>query len=376
MANISNYKIHALLVILLMTLSSCSGSSAPDPDKESDAKEIKAKTKSSLDLPEHELFSNAKRQYQSGLYSVARDSFTAIKDNYPTGPFAEFSELKIADTQYENRDYHAAALAYEEFTKNRPASNALPYAYLRTGRSYELSSAGVGRDPTPLNKAIESYTALIERFPNSVYTSAGRYYKHGVEELLAAYAQEVIAFYEDKSKSSAASAREKDFEKKYGSNSTEFEAAKYDKRASLAVGPVSEDKIRQAKQILKSLPALSAARSITQTSAETEKLRPPEGKFIVNSVSCDPHEKLVVLTFDPKPQNAVTGLNAVKRGDSIELRITDLTTVGEETKAYTCFSEGDMTISSNGLLTLRVETEGATALYIDNPARVILNIQK
>ena len=352
-------------------LSACSGSSSPEPD-DNDAKEIKAKSKSSLDLPELELFSNAKRQYQSGLYSVARDSFTAIKENYPTGPFAEFAELKIADTLYQNSDYPAAALAYEEFTKNRPASTALAYALLRAGRSYELSSAGVGRDPTPLNKAIENYTALLEKFPDSVYSSAGRYYKRGVEQLLANYAREVISFYEGKSKEDAAKARESSFEKKYGESSSEFDQGNYDKKAALSVGPASERKILAAKKILADLPPLSESR---RNYSEAPKLADiAEGKLIVNSVSCDPKEQLIVLTLNTKPKNPVSALDAIRKGDSIELQVNGLTTIGEETKAYTCFSEGDMTISSSGLLTLRVKAEGAQALYVDNPARIILTL--
>lgn len=366
--------IFILLAILLIATSSCSSTSELDPDKEQDAKEIKAKTKSSLDLPELELFSNAKRQYQSGLYSIARDSFTAIKDNYPTGPFAEFSELKIADTHFENSDYQNAALAYEEFAKNRPASSALPYSLLRAGRSYELSSAGVGRDPTPLHKAVEAYSSLIDRFPNSVYTSAGKYYKRGVEELLAAYEKQVITFYEDKDKTRASRMRDYEFQKKYGSSYADFTPGNYDKKASLAVGPTSEDKLRTAKQKLEQLPPVSPTRLLENNSSKNADIKPPDGKFIINSVSCDPHERLVVLSLNPKPQNAIAQLTANKHGDSIELHIGELTTVGEETQAYTCFSEGDMTISSSGLLTLRVEAASATALYVDNPARVILTL--
>lgn len=354
-----------------MLLCSCSGTSSPEPD-DNEAKEIKAKSKSSLDLPELELFSNAKRQYQSGLYSVARDSFTAIKENYPTGPFAEFSELKIADTLYQNSDYPAAALAYEEFTKNRPASTAIAYSFLRAGRSYELSSAGVGRDPTPLNKAIENYSALLEKFPDSVYSSAARYYKRGVEQLLANYAREVISFYEGKSKEDAARARESSFEKKYGERSSEFEQGNYDRKAALSIGPTSERRILAAKKILAELPPLSEFR---ENFAETAKPADiPEGKLIVNSVSCDPKERMIVLTLNNKPQNPFVGLDAIKKGDSVELQVNGLTTIGEETKAYTCFSEGDMTISSSGLLTLRVKTEGAQALYVDNPARIVLTL--
>lgn len=376
MGKVLSNSIYYLLALIIFISASCSSSKTlePESDKDQDAKEIKAKTKSSLDLPELELFSNAKRQYQSGLYSISRDSFSAIKDNYPTGPFAEFSELKIADSHFENRDYQSAALAYDEFTKNRPASSALPYALLRSGRSYELSSSGVGRDPTPLHKALESYASLIDRFPNSVYTSAGRYYKRGVEELLASYEQQVINFYEEKNKTRAKDVRDREFQKKYGSLSSEFEAGSYDKKASLAVGPTSEDKLINAKQILQKLPPVNMTQPSLQDSPKTERAALPDGKFLVAAVSCDPHEKLVVLSLEPKPQNAIAGLEANKHGDAIEIHIAELTTVGEETKSYTCFSEGDLTISSSGLLTLRGEAQSATALYVENPARVILTL--
>lgn len=366
----------AVSTFTLLTITGCSSGSAPEPDKdtpseEMEAKEIKAKSKTSLDLPELELFSNARRQYQSGLYSVARESFSAMKDNYPTGPYAEFSELKVADTHFENGDYARAGQAYEDFTKNRPASSALAYAFLRAGRSFELSSAGVGRDPTPFHKALEIYTTLIERFPNSVYTPAGKYYKRGVDELLATYEKQVIAFYDENSKSKASEMRDREFQKRFGSNSSDFESGGYNKKASLAVGPVSEEKILAARRALQSLPPVKVNNSV-QNLAEEQPLA--DGKFQISSVSCDQTERLVVLLLNPKPSNPILNLAAIKKGDSVELRISDLTTVGEETKTYSCFAEGDMTISSNGLITIKVAVDGANALYIDNPARVILTL--
>lgn len=347
--------------------------SAPNPEDDSGAKEIKTKTKSSLDLPELELFSNARRQYDSSLYSIAQESFEALRDNYPTGPYAEFAELKIAEAHFKTTDYKAAAIAYEEFTKNRPASSAVPYALLRAGRSYELSSAGVGRDPTPLQKAVELYNSLIERFPNSVYIAGAQYFKRGVEELLAAYEQKIITFYDEREKAQASSARDKEFSKRFGAKSDEYEAKEYDKLIALGVGPVSEDKVRIAKRTLQNLHAPTGA-----TVARSGILEAPPvleaGKFQVSAVSCDAKERLVVLTLDPKPIEGVSSLEPTRRGNALELRVENLTTQGEETKTYTCFSEGDMTISSSGVMTLNSTLPSATALYIENPPRIILRL--
>lgn len=68
-------------------------------------------------------------------------------------------------------------------------------------------------------------------------------------------------------------------------------------------------------------------------------------------------------------------METVKRGDALELLVKGLTTIGEETKTFTCFSEGDLTLSSKGILSLRTSKNAGTALYVENPARIILTLQ-
>lgn len=167
------------------------------------------KAPSQLEGSESSLFRAGKRLYSAGLYSVALDSFQSLATNYPLSPYAEFAEIKIADSQFEDRKFEVAASAYEDFAKNHPGSKATPYVLMRAARSYQLSQRGLGRDVSPLNKAIENFDRLLQQYPNSIYAAPAAEFKREALESLAAYDSLVAKFYRHHEKESAATVRAK-----------------------------------------------------------------------------------------------------------------------------------------------------------------------
>ncbi|MCO6431868.1 MAG: outer membrane protein assembly factor BamD [Deltaproteobacteria bacterium] len=191
------------LTVLAGAFGGCS-STSPDEPK---ANEIPTSDVVAADLPQEQLFMNAKRAYASGIHTVAMDSFQKLKDSFSPGPYSEFAEIKLADSQFEGREFDTAAGMYEAFLKDHPASSALPYVMLRAGRSLELSNRGIGRNVLPLEKARDMYQRLIEQFPDSVYAASARDLLAGVTEKLAAYEIMVGEFYKNRDNSNAFLAR-------------------------------------------------------------------------------------------------------------------------------------------------------------------------
>ena len=85
-----------------------------DPEFDPDPETVNA---AESDLPEDQLLERAKSAYDSGLYSVARENWTKLREQYPSSYYATLSELKIADTYFFAGDYPAAVTNYEEFLK-------------------------------------------------------------------------------------------------------------------------------------------------------------------------------------------------------------------------------------------------------------------
>ncbi len=195
-------------------LSGCS--SAPqeiNPDPET--KEIVAKKDNDIDSPEEVLFQSAKKSYQNQLYSVAKDQFSALMNNFPTGPFAEYAELKIADCSFFIRDYDVCAPQYEEYAKSHPGTLSAAYALLMAARSFHLSSKGVGHDAHALERARETYGRLLEQYPDSVYAKQAAAFQRSAIEDLTANERAVANFYKKRGQDDAYNARMKIIEEKW-----------------------------------------------------------------------------------------------------------------------------------------------------------------
>lgn len=182
-----------------------SGPTELNPDPE--LKEIPADKKNDIDSPEGILFESAKKSYQSRLYSVAKEQFTALQNNFPTGPYAEYAELKIADCSFYVKDYDISASLYEEYAKNHPGSLSAAYALLMSARSYHLSSKGIGHDAHALERAREMYSRLVEQYPDSIYSRQAAIYQQATISDLTANEMRVAEFYRKQGKEEAYNAR-------------------------------------------------------------------------------------------------------------------------------------------------------------------------
>jgi outer membrane assembly lipoprotein YfiO len=205
-----------LLIGMGLLLSGCWGSSS-DPEREPEAKEIKTdKDSSSAETPEAELIKLSKQLYQAGMYSVARDSLASLKDRYPLGAYANFAELKHADSFFFNREYNEAAKAYENIIKNYPGSVDLPYVKLQAARSHIASARDAGRDRQPWERGLVIYDELVTQYPGTAYADIARSERANVIQELTAYDREIIEFYRNQGNQAAVDAREKLFAERWG----------------------------------------------------------------------------------------------------------------------------------------------------------------
>lgn len=204
----------ALLASVAVLINGCSSTPQeinPDPE----TKEIVAKKDNDIDSPEEILFQSAKKSYQNQLYSVAKDQFSALMHNFPTGPFVEYAELKVADCSFFIRDFDVCAPQYEEYAKNHPGSLSASYALLMAARSYHLSSKGVGHDAHALERARETYGRLLEQYPDSVYAKQAAAYQKAAIDDLTANEIAVADFYKKRGQESAYNSRMKIIREKW-----------------------------------------------------------------------------------------------------------------------------------------------------------------
>jgi outer membrane protein assembly factor BamD len=102
-------------------------------------------------------------------YNDAIRKFQQVRENFPFETLALVAAVKLGDAHFEKKDYVQAAGVYEEFFKAHPEDENAPYVLARLGECYEKLSPTIDRDQANTFKAIEKYTLLKNRYPNSNY---------------------------------------------------------------------------------------------------------------------------------------------------------------------------------------------------------------
>jgi outer membrane assembly lipoprotein YfiO len=205
-----------ILPALIIAFSGCWGSSEPQPEQE--AKEIKSGDNTDLrDEPEAKLLRESKKLYQSGMFTIARESLATLKDRYPMGAYATFAEIKHADTYFFNREYNQAAKFYEAFLTSHPASAEIPYVKLQAARSHVSSARDQGRDRQPWERGLTLYDEVAKSYPGTEYASVAASERIPVIEELAAYDREIIEYYRSQGNQAAVAERAKNYQQRWGS---------------------------------------------------------------------------------------------------------------------------------------------------------------
>jgi outer membrane assembly lipoprotein YfiO len=362
--------------IVLLGLLSCSSKAKENPDK---ASEVPNKEVVATDLPPGELLQKSKRLYENALYSTSVESFQSLRDAYSPGPYSEFAEIKMADSNFEMRKFDLSAANYEEFLKNHPSSKSVAYALLRAGRSHELSNTGVGRDLAPLEKAKVHYEKLIEQYPDSVYTHAARKYYQDIAQKIADQDKFVRDFYRKREKEDAAKAREEHFKTeiepilaKAGSQAEEdkIEVAKAkspsDKTlASAKISEVSEVQNTSSVSVMRKVPA--PAVNETRDMAKTA--------YRVQSVKCTKTggENLTIFLNKEYSDEKFLEKNEVIASNNGLLEFSLPDTSSKELE-LDCFTKSDLKVSKNGKISL-VNSGQANMISLANPPRLLLSFE-
>ncbi|NLF24668.1 MAG: outer membrane protein assembly factor BamD [Deltaproteobacteria bacterium] len=373
----------ALTVLLCLVVTGCSSSNEGKPE------EVPSSEAVNLDATQEALFQTAQKLYQKGLYSVATDSYTALKNGYPVGAYAEYAELKLADAEFNAANYEDAAPLYENFIKDHPASKSTPYAIYQAARSHQSINRGVGRDPSPLYKSVELYDRLLAQYPESIYTQSAKEQRIKTLEQLALHEQMVIDFYGFQEKTDAVQARKVEFDEKWA----RYIGAPADEKITTgdtvyAANTVEEQSTRA--QLAADAPELlAAARSADENPSaplldqenQEQLLEPPTTpstapqSFSVGGVKCKERPtKMVVVHFGSAVQ--LEKLEA-QAGESplltpVEGRISCALPEGNyKPITKNCFGHQDLRINDKGILSVQSD-QPARKFTLDNPPRLFV----
>ena len=114
------------------------------------------------------LFERGRVAIDEGDWSVAREYFTQIRDNYPQSDYRAEARLQIGDT-YEGEgtqaSYVRALEAYQDFMSLYPTHPRVAYAQYKLGMIHLHQMNSAERDQTDTLNAVAELETFIARFP-------------------------------------------------------------------------------------------------------------------------------------------------------------------------------------------------------------------
>lgn len=155
-------------VIVLLMLAGCSSTYKGDRDK-------------TAGWSADRLYQDARTEISGGNWKAARERLEAVEARFPFGGYAQQSLIDQAYVNWKDDEPEQALAAIDRFQQQYPNHPGTDYMlYLKGLITFTPPSAAFGRltrqdpserDPKGLRESYESFNELINRYPDSRYTT-------------------------------------------------------------------------------------------------------------------------------------------------------------------------------------------------------------
>ena len=120
-------------------------------------------------------FADAREYYEDENYEIALQRLGEFKSRFPYSKHAVEAELLIAKSHFELENFEEAAVEFKQFIKLHPKNKDVPYAMFMVGKSYWTGSPDdIDRDQDLTKTAIKEWQVLLDKYPNSEYSSKAK----------------------------------------------------------------------------------------------------------------------------------------------------------------------------------------------------------
>ncbi|WP_308911860.1 outer membrane protein assembly factor BamD [Pseudokordiimonas caeni] len=141
------------------------------------------------------LYNLAQDRLDRKQYRQAAAIFDETERQHPYSVWARRAQLMAAYSNYMANKYDDAVLAAQRFLQLHPGNRGAPYAYYLIAVSYYEQISDVGRDQDQTQKALDSLTEVVRRFPDTDYARDAKLKIDLTRDHLAGKDMEVGRFY-------------------------------------------------------------------------------------------------------------------------------------------------------------------------------------
>ena len=181
---------------------------------------------SSNDKKTTSTFSSDIELYKSGMsylkkreFTEAVEQFTELEIQHPYSKWSTKGQLMAGFAHYKANEYEEAILTLSKFIELNPTHQSIPYAMYLKAYSYFERMPDVNLDQKLSNRAVEEFTELINKHPNSIYAKKSLTHLKTLSNHLAASEVKIAKFYQSQGYFLASIKRYKNVLKNYKKSS-------------------------------------------------------------------------------------------------------------------------------------------------------------
>jgi outer membrane protein assembly factor BamD len=192
------------------------------------------------DVSAEDLYNQGLARLQNKDYDAAAKKFAEIDKQFPYSQWQRKALLMTTFSQYQNGSYDDAIASAKRYVALFPSSPDVPYAYYLEGMSNYNQIPDISRDQGRAARAVEIFTLINDKYPNSEYAADSRYKLQVARDQLAGKEMLIGRYYLTQHNYAAAINRFREVLFKYQTTRHAEEALMRLTEAYLALGVPSE----------------------------------------------------------------------------------------------------------------------------------------
>jgi outer membrane protein assembly factor BamD len=200
----------------------------------------KYETKILPDVPAEDLYNQGLGRLEKKDGPGAIKKFSAVEKQYPFTPWSKKALLMTAYAQYNSQQYDDAIGTANRYATLYPSDPDTAYVYYLAANSYYDQIPDISRDQERAEKALQLFTALVQKFPKSEYAPDARFKIQVTRDQLAGKEMSVGRFYLQRHNYTAAINRFREVLAKYQTTRHTEEALERLTEAYMGLGITNE----------------------------------------------------------------------------------------------------------------------------------------
>jgi len=157
------------------------------------------------DVPEQQLYDEALSALEADNFGLAVEKLQLLEARYPFGRYSEQAQLELIYAYFRNYEPESARAAADRFIRLHPNHDNIDYAYYLKGltafeqdRSFFEKYLPIDvsqRDPGAALESFESFSTLLNRYPQSEYAPDAQKRMQYLKNRLATHEIHVASYY-------------------------------------------------------------------------------------------------------------------------------------------------------------------------------------